>query len=1166
MTHFNYQIGGSLPHAAPSYISRAADQDLYEALRRGEFCYVLNSRQMGKSSLLVKMSHQLRQAGAHCVTLDMTRIGSDIISPEQWYKSLATELWDGFNLHDTIDLKAWWRELGDLSLPLRLSRFLDLILLTSFPHNKIVIFVDEIDSILSLNFSVDDFFALIRSFYNQRSLKPDYQRLTFALFGVATPSDLIQDRQKTPFNIGQAIALQGLQVEDAQSLAQGFNTLNHPQLVLNAVLDWTGGQPFLTQKLCYLIQTQVSQNQDLSPEDEILWVEQIVRSHFIDHWETQDDPEHLRTICDRIQRNGARIGRILEIYQQVLMADPPTISMDHSREQSELLLSGLVVQHQGTLIIKNRLYAEVFNQAWIQAQLQALRPYSQGFEEWIASNQLDESRLLRGQALRDAQAWSQGKSLSDLDYQFISKSEALDRRVTQQTLVFDRSLAIKAQLSAEKKNVKLQKLLLGGMSFALLCFVMVGALLWQQNRQLMWREIAAIATSSEALLNSGKDLEAMIAAMKATRKLQSINHSDSIINQQVQTALRRAVYQTYQYNSFSGHTGTIRTLAFSPDGNAIATASVDNTTKIWRSDGSLMTTLKGHKAAVSTVEFSPDGEILVTTSEDNTAKLWHVDGTLITTLKGHTSSVWDADFSPDGQILVTCSGDRTLKLWQRDGTLIKTFDEQPSSIFGVAFSPDGEAIATSNSNNSVDLWQLDGTLLRSFGTQEGRVNALEFSPDGQIIAATNVKGILKLWSRDGELLNTIEAHSGLIPGLDFSADGQQLVTGSSDETVKLWQRDGTLLKTYKGHAEWVSAVGFHPNSKTLASAGYDSTVRLWNIEHPLVAALSGHRSAVVDVEFSPDGKTIASSSKDTTVKLWERNGRLIQTLREHRGTVWKVLFSPDGKRLATASEDGIVKLWQFDTPLTGSLNISLIYTLQGHLGGAWGGAFSPDGKSLAIASGDGAVKIWGLDGTLIRTLKGHKAPVWKVTYSPDGLLLATASGDGVTKIWQRNGKEITSVSHEGAAIFGVTFSPDSSILATTSGDSVVKLWPLNNQGQVKDGQVVATMKDHDAPVFSAAFSPDGQTLATVSEDNSLRLWEFDGNAIVTLEKHQAGIMGVNFSPDGQMIATASNDKTVLLWDLKKIDSLDLFAYGCDQIKDYLTTNANLEKSEQDLCD
>lgn len=293
-----YQIGGTLTNYDPTYVVRQADDALYRQLQAGEFCYVFNTRQMGKSSLLVRTKKRLHQDGHQCLTLDMTNVGTEMITPQQWYKGILGKLVSGLQASTPFefsmaDLQTWWQRQGDMPLVQRLSRFLRDVLLKHLPYPRLFIMVDEIDSVLALPFAVDDFFALVRYCYNQRALNPEFQRVTFALFGVATPADLIQDKTRTPFNIGHAVTLHGFSMAEAAHLADGLAVgQRDPKTVLEAILHWTGGQPFLTQKLCQLV-TTVDQEPALSDPD---WVTQIVHRQIIDHWESQDEPEHLRTI------------------------------------------------------------------------------------------------------------------------------------------------------------------------------------------------------------------------------------------------------------------------------------------------------------------------------------------------------------------------------------------------------------------------------------------------------------------------------------------------------------------------------------------------------------------------------------------------------------------------------------------------------------------------------------------------------------------------------------------------------------------------------------------------------------------------------------------------------------------------------------------------------
>ena len=511
MQKYEYQVGGSLKMDAPSYVERRADSELYHALLRGEFCYVFSSRQMGKSSLRLRIRHRLQQAGFSCASIDMTRIGSSNITPSQWYKGVVVDLLRGFNLFGKVHLKAWWQEREDISVLQRLSQFIEDILLVQLKSEKIFIFIDEIDSVLSLDFPSKDFFALIRSCYNQRAENPEYNRLTWALFGVATPSDLIQDPNHTPFNIGKSIDLQGFQLSEVKALAAGLeDKVANPMTVIKEILAWTGGQPFLTQKLCQIVVQErnsgsrsVQEPTSLEADDRYkldyqlpiinyhlisvyyqfpsLILEKLVQTHVIENWEANDEPEHLKTIRDRLLKNEQRAGGLLGLYQQIFQG--VEIPSNDEKEQIELLLSGLVVKQQGQLRVTNRIYQEIFNSSWVEKQLTKLRPYSQALDAWVASERRDSSRLLRGQALLDAQIWSQGKSLSDLDYQFLAASVEFDRREVETWLEAERTKEVEARLIQEQKAARLQRLFLGVVSLALAialafwCTVVIGCVI-----------------------------------------------------------------------------------------------------------------------------------------------------------------------------------------------------------------------------------------------------------------------------------------------------------------------------------------------------------------------------------------------------------------------------------------------------------------------------------------------------------------------------------------------------------------------------------------------------------------------------------------------------------------------------------------------------------------
>lgn len=588
-----------------------------------------------------------------------------------------------------------------------------------------------------------------------------------------------------------------------------------------------------------------------------------------------------------------------------------------------------------------------------------------------------------------------------------------------------------------------------------------------------------------------------------------------------------------QLVSCKGHTGWIRSVAFSPDGSTIVSGSSDHAVRLWDvRTGQCLKILQGHTNRERSVAFNPGGTILASGSDDCTVKLWDVStGQCLTTLQEHTNRVRAVAFSPGGTILVSGSDDCTVKWWDvNTGQCLKTLEAHENGVRSLGFSPDGQILATGGEDKLIRLWDVNtGKCFKILKGHRDGVWSVTFSPMGnqgglaKILASGSHDQTIKLWDiNTGQTLRTLQGHTSWVWSVAFAADGQTLVSGSADQTVKQWDvSNGQCIRTWRGRSNGVWSVAFCPDvgayshTPLLASVSDDQTVRLWDVSSgQVLKSFRGHSNGVWSVAFSPMppnppyqgglGGILASGSDDQTVRLWDiSNGKALRTLQGHTGWVWSVAFSPMGNQgglvqiLASSGADRTVRIWDVATGQN-------IRTLQGHTSIVRSVAFSPDGQILASGSVDRTVRLWDVNtGKVLGVLQGHARPVSSVAFSPDGKILASGSDDGTVKIWHlsTNQCDRTLEGHTDW-IQSVAFSPmgnQGGILASGSHDQTIKLWDINT------GQTLRTLQGHTGWIWSVAFSPIGnqgglvQILASSSQDGTIKVWDTStGECLKTL--------------------------------------------------------------------
>ncbi len=657
--------------------------------------------------------------------------------------------------------------------------------------------------------------------------------------------------------------------------------------------------------------------------------------------------------------------------------------------------------------------------------------------------------------------------------------------------------------------------------------------------------LEALCMTAEVQWNQHQQLKSLLSITRAGNRLQQILKTRSELEpnnrHKVVAKLQQILYYPVrEKNCLEGHSSSVTTVVYSPDGKTLASASSKNEIKLWNAaDGSLIASMEIYNDRVNAVGSSND-KTLTSDSPKKTVERWNaVGGRALSNIPKYRIITNNIAYSPDSKILASASADNRVKLWSvADGSLITSTEGHKNTIHIIAYSPDGKTLASSASNlassassdNEIKFWNAtDGSLIASMDSATSRFRAIAYSPNGKTFASAGADDNLSIWNtEDGSLITTLEGKISPSHAIAYSPDGKTLAASSlayslshTPEDIKLWNaEDGNLIAKMEGHSDRINAIAYSLNGKTLASASDDNTVKLWNVEDGnLIAKMEGHSDRVNAIAYSPDGKTIASASDDNTVKLWNgADGSLISSLERHGAKVFTIAYSPDGKTLASAAGDKTVKLWNV-------VNDNLIMSLESHEGWVLTVTYSPDGKTFASASADNTVKLWNAtDGSLITSIKGrsHKSGI---LYSPDGKTLASAAGDNTVKLWNAwDGSFITSL-ESSENVFAIAYSPDGKTLASSSiSDKEIKFW------NTTDASLITSLKSHTDRVFDVVYSPDGKTLASAGADNTVKLWNTtDGSLITSLESHTDTVFTVIYSPDSKTLVSAGSDNRVKLW-------------------------------------
>ncbi|MEL6495817.1 MAG: caspase family protein [Cyanobacteria bacterium J06623_7] len=664
---------------------------------------------------------------------------------------------------------------------------------------------------------------------------------------------------------------------------------------------------------------------------------------------------------------------------------------------------------------------------------------------WLEENR---SRLRsQRQIEREAGLWSQqpqekqndfllqGARLAEAEEIYIKYTDELS--ATAQAYVASCIDAREAEQRLIKQRLRRAQLTAAALGILGITATTFGIGAYRQKLITQVENINHLTSVAEAQLLSNQQLESLVTSVKAGQQLEQINgwetrlvgqNSWQATKYKAAATLQQSIYGTQELNRLEGHSQRINAVEVSEDGQLLATASDDNTVKVWNQAGTLLETLTQAEAQANTVAVSFANSQIQTNS--------------LISDRQQSSITTDA-----GTYVINSDRDRL-----------------------VQFKPQSPQLAT------IDYSHTES------------VNYISLSSDGKLLAAATIDGQITIWSAPGLLLQTLPGHTGTITGLKFitptTGDRYKLISVGVDKTARIWQ----VLNRSGDRQQEISSIAASPTSPhVFASTGGDGKINIWESvggKQTIVQNLPGHERTIAQIKYSPDGKTIASASWDNSVKLWNAdNGELITSLK-HADAVNSIAFSPDNQTLVTGAENNKIYIWSI------SKQPQITQVLTGHTDSIKTVTVSPNGKFIASSGYDRQIKIWSSAGELLQTIEAHSLAITALTFTADSQTLASASWDNSIKLWSiadsgktSNLRQTLTRHQDGVTTLG--FNSDATVLASGSADRQIKLW------NVTSGELIKTTRGHTSQINSLAFSSDDKTLISGEAQQSLFQWNLD---------------------------------------------------------------------------
>ncbi|MBX7131890.1 MAG: AAA-like domain-containing protein [Fimbriimonadaceae bacterium] len=1106
-----FRAGGALDPNARCYIRRRADDHLLLALLSGEYMYVLDSRQKGKSSLVARTIVQLRDKGAHAVTLDLQRLGSNL-TLEQWYAGLLLAIADKLGLRALA--LCFWREHPEIGPVARFSDAISQVLL-AHSTGPIVVFIDEVDFVRGLPFSADEFFGVIRECHNRRATDRDFRRLTFCLSGVATPGQLIQNPTISPFNIGTRVDLTDFELNDTMAYAAVLNPDRKKGIrLIKRIYWWVSGHPYLTQLICNRMITDSALE---SPAD----VDRIVTKMFLSPEARQREPNladvERRVLEADIAGRSAdeRRSQVLELYGRILKSGSLK-APEPNPIVTALRLSGIAVESNGILHIRNRLYQNVFDEAWRRQNLPDA-----------------ESRRIRTASRR---AFLRAASLGSVLVGILSVVAFMFWKLSD-----DRAAAL-AKL--KQKNIEAaRQSYIGRMASIGLAIKsdkwmrvveQVEKTRHDPFRGWEWGHLAMLIDAGEPiaklppLSTLSVDPDGRVVARCRNEVYDLSGPTPILLRRDGLTGWNLKVEGNLALASAGIERDTGNTIQVVDSGRILQQAPTDQRFL------SIDTRRRNLLKSASKLEFTGPQ------AGASTVVLANLDTLQEFSSVSLPARPLDAQFLTDGSFLVMGSG-YVFRVSETGKILARADIPQQTDSGTLTLSKDREMFIAYGFNEEPGIVRRssDCRVVTRLPGKAALVDAATFSPDGSRLALACGDGLVTVYSLPtGQRERVFPAFVSPAQSLEFSHDGQVLYGLDREGQCRRWRMDAErATEAYRDHSLPVVLAMTSSDGSRIASVDQGGTIvvreprtgdvvrrRFDSTHHPIFALrgwVGGFGTGDRLFVDTKDGELLrlnrSTLKPERALRIFEKGPvRLRPITGVRRIIVYQIVPGVEVSRIALVDDDSMTVLRRFEahrttTPMTvfgpggnwlairtAPRRIIVVSTADGATVGEFdapadviGMAVAPNGKTLALSmadseegSGPWMGRFDAQSGQLIHRFAKLPNEVYWLRFSPDGKTLAMIAADGTAALL-RNSAELVGI--RGANHFNVTFSPDSEraiamatnesrLLDVATGDEV---FDLSNADLGRPQRYASELRE---------FSADGRSILMAGNDGSVRIW------------------------------------------------------------------------------